>query len=199
MSFDASGTVAGAIVFAKWRGRNYVRRHAVPANPRSGAQLAARAVLGFCGSQWASLDPGDQATWEAAAESEKISAFNQFIKVNARNWRDQMAPSMASPAARAQTPGSCDSVNPTVSGRQVLLEFANTPGADDWGLVVCRSLILGAAGVPSNAIVIVAGVAATNDVVDGPLAPGAYYYNGFLITEDGVLSSPCTEQVANVT
>jgi len=34
-SQDASGTIGKAIVFSKWKGRNYVRKHVKPANPQS--------------------------------------------------------------------------------------------------------------------------------------------------------------------
>jgi len=39
-SLDASGTIAKAITFSKWRGRQYVRRHAIPKNPQSPPRLA---------------------------------------------------------------------------------------------------------------------------------------------------------------
>ena len=42
MSLDASGTVAGTVVFSKWHGRNYVRQRVIPQNPRSEDQEFAR-------------------------------------------------------------------------------------------------------------------------------------------------------------
>lgn len=199
MSFDASGTVAGAIVFSKWRGRNYVRRHAVPANPRSVAQVAARSIIAFLGSQWASLSGANQATWEPAAESEKISAFNQYIKYNARNWRDQMAPCMAFPPVRVAPAGTVDSIVSVVSGRQVELTLSYTITGADWGVVLCRSLITGFTATPSNAVMI--GLASGTDIVmvDGPLAPDTYYYNAFLFSKTGFTGPTNTEESAIVT
>lgn len=49
MSLDASGSVAGAITFSKWKGRNYVRQLVIPANPRTSGQQATRAALGAAG------------------------------------------------------------------------------------------------------------------------------------------------------
>jgi len=45
MSMDASGGYAGAMVFAKWKGRAYVRQLVTPANPHSADQEAARNKL----------------------------------------------------------------------------------------------------------------------------------------------------------
>lgn len=49
MSLDASGSIAGAITFSKWKGRNYVRQLVIPANPRTAGQQAARAAVGAGG------------------------------------------------------------------------------------------------------------------------------------------------------
>lgn len=198
MSFDASGTVAGAIVFSKWRGRNYVRRHAVPANPRSVAQVAARAIIAFLGSEWAGIAANSQATWEDGAESEKISPFNQYVKLNARNWRDQFAPSQPFPALRTDTPGTITSISATVSGRQVSLALALTPSADAWGIVICRALTTGFTSSPSNAIGIIGSPGATAIFVDGPLAPDEYFYNAFLISKDGLKGAQDSEDSATV-
>jgi hypothetical protein len=45
MSMDASGGYAGAMVFAKWKGRAYVRQLVTPANPHSAGQEGARNKL----------------------------------------------------------------------------------------------------------------------------------------------------------
>ena len=193
MSFDASGTVAGAVVFSKWRGRNYVRRHAVPSNPRTTGQLAARAIIAFLGADWKNLDPADQATWEKGAESLKISSFNEYIRINARDWRDQLAPSKQTPATRASTAGLVGSLSGTPSGRQAIVTVAQTPGSDDWGMVLCRSLSGGFTATPSNAIQIAVAVPGAMIFVDGPLPVGAYYYNARIFTVDGDLGADGTE------
>lgn len=41
-SVDASGRYAGSLVFAKWKGRNYVRQLVIPSNPMSADQETAR-------------------------------------------------------------------------------------------------------------------------------------------------------------
>jgi len=198
MSFDASGTVAGAIVFAKWRGRNYVRRHAVPSNPRTPGQIAARAIIAFLGKLWDSLGDEPKASWEEGAESLKISPFNQYIGLNARNWRDQMVPSQATPAERTLVGDPPAAIAGVVSGRQVILTVTLADVTNIWGIVVCRSLVTGFTATAGNAIGI---IEAWNDPlvwVDGPLAPGTYYYKAFAFSTDGLKTTVCAEEDVTV-
>ena len=198
MSFDASGTVAGAIVFAKWRGRNYVRRHAVPSNPRTPGQIAARAIIAFLGKLWTSLGDEPKASWEEGAESLKISPFNQYIGLNARNWRDQMVPSQATPAERTLVGDPPAAIAGVVSGRQVILTVTLADVTNIWGIVVCRSLVTGFTATAGNAIGI---IEAWNDPlvwVDGPLAPGTYYYKAFAFSTDGLKTTVCAEEDVTV-
>lgn len=44
-SVEAKGSYAGALVFAKWKGRQYVRQLVIPTNPKSSAQQTARNKL----------------------------------------------------------------------------------------------------------------------------------------------------------
>lgn len=48
-SVEASGAYAGVIVFAKWKGRQYVRQLVIPANPQSALQEAARNAMRVAG------------------------------------------------------------------------------------------------------------------------------------------------------
>lgn len=198
MSFDASGTIAGSIVFAKWRGRNYVRRHAVPANPRSQAQLCARAIMGFLANDWKNLTDEIKATWAAGADALKISPFNYFAKINARNWRDMMAPSQSYPGARIQTPVGNDGLTALVSGRQVTLTCELTATTDAWGIAITRSLVTEENDTIASTIGIVKVTAGTLYFTDGPLSPDTYYYNFIPFTEDGKLGVAGVEDDATV-
>jgi hypothetical protein len=196
MSFDASGTIAGSVVFSKWRGRNYVRRHAIPSNPRTTGQLAARAIIAFLGSEWASLSAPQQATWLAGGDALKISAFNNFVKINARDWRDQIMPAKDFPATRILTPAIPTSITPTVSGRQVLLSIAYTGTMNEWGLVLCRSATSIFTATASNAVQVIPSAVSPILIVDGPLSVGTYYYNAFFFGTDGKRAGQDTEATA---
>lgn len=54
-SMEASGSYGGAIVFAKWKGRQYSRQLVIPANPNSADQEAVRNRLRVTGAlqKWA--------------------------------------------------------------------------------------------------------------------------------------------------
>lgn len=57
-SLEASGGYGGALVFAKWKGRAYVRQLVTPANPHSADQETARNAIRVTGEnqRWANLN-----------------------------------------------------------------------------------------------------------------------------------------------
>lgn len=73
---DASGTIGKALVFSRWRGRTYVRRHAVPANPNTPAQRAIRGLMKFVSQDWANLSTNDKETWRDLANVDNITLLN---------------------------------------------------------------------------------------------------------------------------
>jgi hypothetical protein len=197
-SVDASGTVASTVVFSRWRGRNYVRRHAIPANPRSAGQTAARTVIAFLAPEWSLMTDADKASWENLAEATNISPFNAFVAANARNWRDLMAPTKTHPAARTTAPGTVGVLTKLVSGRSVQVTVPVAAGSDDWGLALLRS---GTTGVSQLTNAVMAAEAGPAEVVfvDGPLEPGTYYYNARVWSADGNLGAIGTQVSATVT
>ena len=84
---DASGTLAGSIVFSKWKGRTYVRRHAVPHNPKSGLQVGMRASFKFTSQNYAALSAGDVAAWKAVADPYSITPLDAQQRYSQRNIR----------------------------------------------------------------------------------------------------------------
>lgn len=49
MSMSASGKIANSIVFAAWKGVNYVRQYVIPSNPQSSGQGDQRIIVGGTG------------------------------------------------------------------------------------------------------------------------------------------------------
>lgn len=78
--FDASGGLAGSIVFSKWKGRTYVRQLVTPSNPRSGLQVGMRSVLKFITQAYSSLSDAIKAEWAALAASDNITAMNAQVR-----------------------------------------------------------------------------------------------------------------------
>lgn len=79
MSLDASGSIGESIVFSKWRGRNYVRRHSIPANPNSDLQRAVRAVFKYVTQDWANLSTTEQNSWDDLASVENITLLDAMV------------------------------------------------------------------------------------------------------------------------
>ncbi len=78
---DARGKI-GDVVFSGWKGRAYVRRRVVPANPNSALQQAIRGAMTLCVASWQSFSVNEQNSWLSYASSRSISTFNGFIQSN---------------------------------------------------------------------------------------------------------------------
>lgn len=83
-SLGASGQVGKAIVYSKWKGRDYVREYVIPANPRTMPQIFQRSMLGALSRWWAGLASaaGAQSSWAALASAKNISMFNAMLSYN---------------------------------------------------------------------------------------------------------------------
>lgn len=115
LSFSASGQVATTQVYSRWKGRPYVRRYLVPANPRSTDQTMTRSVFAWLSNTWR-VSPADfQAPWKAAAQNQVMTDRNLFMKQNVPVLRPgvDLTGMVLSPGAKAGlntgtviTPGS---------------------------------------------------------------------------------------------
>lgn len=77
---DASGSLGKAIVFSKWKGRTYVRRHSIPSNPKSGLQVGMRSVLKFTTQDYKNLSAADKTDWTALATADNITPLNAQVR-----------------------------------------------------------------------------------------------------------------------
>jgi len=83
---DARGKV-GDIVFAGWKGRPYVRRRVIPANPNTALQQGIRAAMALCVQSWQSFSVNEKNSWISYAASRSISSFNSFVQRNVSQER----------------------------------------------------------------------------------------------------------------
>lgn len=200
LSLEASGSLAGALVFSKWKGRAYVRSLVKPANPRSGGQVGVRAMFKFLSQDWTNVSAGNQATWETRAEQQVISAFNAYMGYNQFRWRDFLAPTQHDPEDTADTPPTLGTLAAVAGVRSITVTQPITTAADGWGIALFRALSTGFSSAFDN-LIAVNPLDGTNDVVfvDSPLDPDTYYYVVRSITEDGQLSAESSEVNATVT
>jgi len=139
-SMDASGQLAGSVVFSKWKGRNYVRRHAVPANPKSALQVGTRSMMRFLSQEWDGLSALPAASWEEPAEALSISPFNRFVGMNMDLWTLFKAPSVYSIIQTADTPGTIANGAVTAEILSIKVEFDVTVLAQNWGVAIFRKI-----------------------------------------------------------
>lgn len=199
MSLDASGSLGGALVFSKWKGRPYVRTLVKPSNPKSALQVSMRASFKFLSQYWATISTVNQATWEDKADQLVASPFNAYMSVNQERWRNFLTPSQADPAAGTGTPGTLGSNAATAGVRQITLAISVATVADNWGCIIYRGDATGFTPSISNVIAIIpAASASTFQYVDTPLDPGTYYYVPQLFSDDGVKASAGGELSATV-
>lgn len=131
MSLDASGTIAKAIVYSKWKGRPYVRVRVVPANPRSGLQVGMRAGITGAPDLWNNtLNANYRKAWNDAVGAEAISGFNLFTRQSQKNIRSNYGPSVLYPStARAETPAAPAAPGATQDGVDMDLAWTVEPAA----------------------------------------------------------------------
>lgn len=79
LSLGASGSLAETLVYSSWKGRPYVRRHVIPANPQTTAQTLTRNVFRNANDFW-KLSPADfQAAWDLFATGQVLTGRNAFV------------------------------------------------------------------------------------------------------------------------
>lgn len=190
MSLDASGSLAKALVFSKWKGRNYVRQLVTPSNPRSAPQTGVRAMFKFLSQVWAGLSAANQATWETRADQTVISPFNAFMSYNLARWRNFEAPTIEDPADEADTPGTYANEAATGGVRQIDVEIEVTVLADAWACAIFRDLTAAFSTAFSNCVAVIeTSSAAVFHYIDTPLTPDTYYYNFRGISGEGILNA----------
>jgi hypothetical protein len=190
-SMDASGSLAGSIVFSKWKGRNYVRRHAIPANPKSALQVGTRAMLRYLSQRWDSVSSIYQATWDAPAEPLQISPFNRFVGYNMDRWTLFKPPCQAYPAAEAGAAGTIANGAVTAEVLSILVEFEVTVLAQNMGVAIFRKVDSAPDESRGECVRVVAATAATTySWVDIDVTVGVdYYYDVTGFSLDGVWGS----------
>jgi hypothetical protein len=200
-SLDASGAVGGAIVFSKWKGRNYLRRHAIPSNPKSTSQLSVRAMMQFLTQAWSLIGSGNQATWVAPAAITNVSPFNAFIGQNMKRWGREEYPGFIPSPPETATPGTLTTQTATAGVRSITIANTVSVLEDNWGILLYRSTTTGFTPSRNNMYHIIRATTATVfTFLDTFVTVGVpYYYRGRAITDDGVAGALWTEITATPT
>ena len=200
MSIDASGKLANAIVFSKWKGRNYARALVTPSNPQSAGQTGMRRMLKFLSQEWNGLAAGAKSSWDDRADASVISQFNAYVGYNLKRWRNFTSPAQDDPAAESGTVAVLANEAATAGTRQITIDADVTTLNDNWGIMIFRSTSTGFSTAWTNLVqAIPAASVASFAWIDTPLAAGTYYYNFRAFTDDGVIGAETGEVDDTVT
>lgn len=190
MSLDASGTIGKAITYSKWRGRNYVRKHVTPANPKSVLQVSTRAMMRFLSQAWTDVGSTPQGSWDAAAAAINVSAFNAYIQGNLQRWREFQPPSQTNPPPETGSAAVATLDSATGGPSYIDVEFTITTLNDVWGVILFRSPTGTFDTSRANAIRVIP-VTGTGTLIytDSQLVAGDYYYDARFFSKEGVLDA----------
>jgi len=133
LSFGASGQIAKTVVYSKWKGRGYARRHVVPANPQTTEQTLTRNNFSFLSSVWKVAPALFTAPWTLYARGKVLTDRNALVKFNLPVLRGEvdLANFVFSPGALGGLPPIAAVATPGVGQ----LSVAVTPPAvipTDW-------------------------------------------------------------------
>jgi len=191
LSLDASGKVADALVFSKWKGRNYVRALVRPSNPKSGGQTGMRVMFKFLSQNWATLSTSSKATWAALAEAAAVAPFNSFMQKNLLRNRNFLGPGQDYPVDESDSIDAITVFTATAGERQITIALDDAASSNEnWGYLVYRSIQTGFTPAVDNLVqVVLANSGTPVNFVDTPLDPDTYYYDAKPFGELGGLGA----------
>lgn len=196
MSMDASGTVAGTLTFAKWKGRNYVRQRVIPSNPQTAAQTGVRATFGGTIALYKANKVALDSAFDTLAKQRNFSPINAFTGFTQKQFSKGFS-AANSPNPTNEAPAANDTaLAANIEGKYVTLTWTDSASEDAWA----SSLYMKEGGAPSavwnlQIALIPAGV---QTFTLGPLAAGDYQFASAAVSENGgqiALGTPVTATV----
>lgn len=129
LSFGAAGTVGKVMTFASWRGVPYVRRHVIPANPKSSAQVLTRDIFANFNTRWKQGGPLMRAPWERFAVGQKFVGRNSYMGKNLEATRGDadLDAYIGSPGAKGGLPATSMVLTTVAGGGIEAVIVAPTP------------------------------------------------------------------------
>lgn len=124
-SLGASGTLGKAIVFSSWRGRDYVRRHAIPANPKSGLQVGIRTAFAYITQHWADLTDAFKQDWEDLAAADNITGLDAQVRNGIRLARRNLGWQRDTTTTALTILGAPTSPGATAQPKTVVLDWTD--------------------------------------------------------------------------
>ena len=132
LSWSASGQIAQTQVYSRWKGRGYVRRYVIPANPNTVSQQSTRNVFSWLNNFARYLPSGATAAWDLYAANSQITMRNAIIKQNLSTLRGEtdLALMIMSPPAGGGLVAKAIGLTPGSESMTVVLTPPDLP--TDW-------------------------------------------------------------------
>lgn len=133
LSFEAKGQIAKTMVYSRWRGVPYVRRHVVPANPNTLAQQSVRKTFALLREMYKLAGPLLRATWDSFAQGRPFTGMNKFVGENVRvlNGEANMQLFIGSPGSKGGLAPLAMAVTSPVAG-EINVVFTLPALPDGW-------------------------------------------------------------------
>lgn len=88
LSFGAAGQIGKSMVASKWKGRSYMRRHVVPANPQTTPQMGTRDMFTFLSNVYRAAPAEVSDVWKLFATGQVFTDRNAFMGRNVKAMRN---------------------------------------------------------------------------------------------------------------
>lgn len=137
LSFDARGQLAKTMVYSSWKGIPYVRRHVIPANPRTTAQQTVRKTFALLREMW-KLGPAQlYDTWNSFAQGRPFTGMNKLVGENVRvlNGETDMNNFIGSPGSKGGLPPVSFVAVAGGAPGEIDVTFVNATPPSGWTLV----------------------------------------------------------------
>lgn len=125
----ASGSLGKSIVFSTWRGRTYVRKLSIPANPRSGLQVGMRSVFKYTTQAFGALTANQKAAWDALAAPDNITQLNAQVRDSQSRARRNEGWRLGPSESAGTTPDAPTGLAGTAQNKSIDLVWTRPVGA----------------------------------------------------------------------
>ena len=88
-ALDASGTIAEALTYARWKGINYVRTRVIPTNPNTTKQQEVRGIFSTLSEMWKRMPQLARDPWQTAIKGLPLTDRNKHVQENVVPLTDQ--------------------------------------------------------------------------------------------------------------
>jgi len=200
LSLSAGGQIGKVLTASNWKGRTYIKKLTVPANPNTAAQVGVRQMMQWLTQHWDSLTPGSKTSWSIPAAIDNITPFDAFIQLNLQRWATGLYPGHLYPIAESRAPSTAAFNSAVPQGRGILLTYTVTNFYYAGGTIFYRTNSTGFTPHYTNAIrTLDPAPVGPATYFDTPLTPGTYYYRQYFFSDDGQLRTSSQERAGTVT